>query len=353
MTTKKNASGLHDPYTDQLAAARYRAERDQAREEANRLRAEMEAMRPRLERVETWHRDKAELARLCDECGGIDGLLARLMPEGMEWLLDVWPKWSNGEYCKFGDWWKAGQYGEREPQQLRRLAFFTPEQLREWGQDEGENFGYEWDYMRPSDTAYRPDKVEPPAPKVLDADGVEIRKGDTVWTLKDTRELEVIGLYPEQDSCPVKVKEHKDGTYIFSGIEPTDLTHRAPVLAADGRPLLKGETVYDIEDKHGYPHTVVSTELDGLEHVKTTSEQPSPARNSIHPSRLTHERPDSWERLEEDANSLAEAETNGRGSYNAANDYCNAHGLEGGSVWVLMARDIVRRAKALAERDAK
>lgn len=65
---------------------------------------------------------------------------------------------------------------------------------------------------------------------------------------------------------------------------------------------------------------------------------------------LTHERPDSWERLEEDANALAEAETNGRGSYNAANDYCNAHGLEDDSVWVLMARDLVRRAKALAER---
>lgn len=25
------------------------------------------------------------------------------LPEGVEWLLEVWPKWSNGEYCRFGD----------------------------------------------------------------------------------------------------------------------------------------------------------------------------------------------------------------------------------------------------------
>ena len=86
----------------------------------------------------------------------------RLMPEGMEWLLEVWPKWSNGEYCKFGDWWTADKYGDYEPKQLRRLVFYTPEQLREWEQDEGDNFGYEWDFMRPSDTTYRPDKAEPP-----------------------------------------------------------------------------------------------------------------------------------------------------------------------------------------------
>lgn len=50
--------GMHDPFDDQVLAARYRAERDVARQELKRLRAEMEEMR------------------------------SRLMPEGMEWLLD-------------------------------------------------------------------------------------------------------------------------------------------------------------------------------------------------------------------------------------------------------------------------
>ena len=68
------------------------------------------------------------------------------------------------------------------------------------------------------------------------------------------------------------------------------------VLDADGAEIRAGDMVYDIDDWHAYPHTVVSTELDGLGHVKTTCEMPNPASVSIHPSRLTHERPDSWER---------------------------------------------------------
>lgn len=156
------------------------------------------------------------------EHGGLDAVEKRLMPEGMEWLLDVWPKWSNGEYCKFGDWWKAGKYGEREPQQLSRLAFFTPEQLREWGQDEGENFGYEWDYMRPSDTTYRPDKVEPPAPKVLDADGVEIRVGDTVYVLGFGEPLTVKGF---TDDGRVLMSFHGENSL---GYKPSKLTHEQP-----------------------------------------------------------------------------------------------------------------------------
>lgn len=151
--------------------------------------------------------------------GGLGAVEKRLMPEGMEWLLDVWPKWSNGEYCKFGDWWKAGKYGEREPRQLIRLAFFTPEQLREWGQDEGENFGYEWDFMRPSDTTYRPDKVEPPAPKVLDADGVEIREGDTVYVLGFGEPLTVKGF---ADDGRVLMSFHGENSL---GYKHSKLTH--------------------------------------------------------------------------------------------------------------------------------
>ena len=118
--------------------------------------------------------------------GGLDAVRKRLMPEGMEWLLEVWPKWSNGEYCKFGDWWKADKYGKPEPNQFLKLSIYTPEQLREWGQDDGDHFGYEWDFMRPSDTTYRPDKAEPPEPKVLDADGAPIHEGDTVYEVEGT-----------------------------------------------------------------------------------------------------------------------------------------------------------------------
>ena len=174
-----------------------------------------------------------------EENGGLDAVRERLMPEGMEWLLDVWPKWSNGEYCKFGDWWKSGKYGETEPKQFRKLSIYTPEQLDEWGQGDGESFGYEWDFVRPSDSKYRPDKVEPPAPKVLDADGVEVRKGDTVWSTIGGTEYRVIGF----ENGLVHV-ENAGASFARAYFEPGNLTHQRPVLDADGVPIKVGDTVW-------------------------------------------------------------------------------------------------------------
>lgn len=288
--TRKNDSGPHDPYADQLAAARYRAERDQARQELERERHRRKlAERAEDHEAAAWVREHGGIEALrrmfqdadnrrVELCGalGIDldkgwseamaAMRLRLMPEGMEWLLEVWPKWSNGEYCKFGDWWTADKYGDYEPKQLRRLAFYTPDQLREWEQDEGDNFGYEWDFMRPSDTTYRPDKAEPPAPKVLDADGAEIRVGDEMWDVDGS------------------------GPFIVSGFV--------------GEPLA---VIFEIAECNDLPRK---------------------------PSQLTHERPvaDTWERLEEDVREIL-----GDGLH--PNDE--------------RALDLLSRAKALAERDAK
>ena len=205
----------------------------------------------------------------------------RLMPEGMEWLLEVWPKWSNGEYCKFGDWWTADKYGDYEPKQLRRLAFFTPEQLREWEQDEGDNFGYEWNFMRPSDTTYRPDKVEPPAPKALDADGVEIRVGDK--------------LYDTDTGCGRTVRAiNAIGTVEFEGYEDRGwftrfLTHRAPVFAADARPLHEGEHVYHVET--GAELVVKELPKPGEYQAVIVFAPPASHPTSFDPNLLTHQRP--------------------------------------------------------------
>lgn len=275
-------------YDEQLSAARFKAERDLARQELDRLREELEAMKPRLmpEGYE-WSDGFAGAVdffeAVHDLLYTIDGeehtgpemvrdVMARLMPGGMEWLLDVWPKWSNGDYCKFGDWWTADKYGDYEPKQLRRLVFYTPEQLREWEQDEGDNFGYEWDFMRPSDTTYRPDKAESP--------------------------------------------------------------HRDPVLAADGKPPREGETVYLIDSPTAFVVDDIMTREDGatVVHLKD---------GAWHlPQYLTHERPESWERIEEDAN---------KNPF----DYCKdvGHSLDTcENSEAYKSRDLVRRAKKLAER---
>lgn len=108
-----------------------------------------------------------------------------------------------------------------------------------------------------------------PAPKVLDADGAEIRAGDTVWRVKDG-----------------------DGPYHVTVIR-------------DGVSVCVDESV-----------------------------------GEYRPDELTHERPDSWERIEEDKD------------LNPF-DYCKKVGHK---LWTFdnaeefKASDLVRRCKALAER---
>lgn len=327
------------------------------------------------------------------EHGGLGAVEKRLMPEGMEWLLDVWPRWSNGEYCKFGDWWKAGEYGEREPQQLSRLAFFTPEQLREWGQDEGENFGYEWNFMRPSDATYRPDKAEPPAPKALAADGKPLEVGQTVWHIDTGIEYWVksgqtitsdavviirktdcdceseivkasqlthhrpvldadgnriepamdvwwicegdeLGIHAEKlhvesigEDGFVECSPFNGGTWVE--LDSTELYVHKPVPDADGEPIREGDTVYVL----GFvePLTVKGFTDDGRVLMSFHGE------NSLgyKPSKLTHEQPDTWERLEEDARQL-DIYLN-----DTTDDYPR----------MSCCRDLVRRCRALVEKE--
>ena len=318
-------------------AMRFRAERDQARQEYERFEAQRDQARQELYRA----RQDLKNARveLCSALGidpdtgwsdAMSEMGRRLMPEGMEWLLDVWPKWDDGEYCRFGDWWTAKSYGEDEPRKLLRLAIYTPEQLDEWGQGDGESYGYEWDFMRPSDTGYRPVKVEPPAPKVLDADGVEIRVGDTVWTTRDLDRFTVTN--PNNGKFLSVSCEGEDGEDYRC--YPTDLTHRAPVLAADGKPLREGETVYHVADGRA---CVAREVRENGAVVEPVDGRPCGRCRADY---LTHERPvvDTWERLEDDAK-----------NENAV-VYCKERGIDCEDMAPVQAIrvDLVRRAKALA-----
>lgn len=173
--------------------------------------------------------------------------------------------------------------------------------------------------------------------KVLDADGEEIREGDVLYSVETGDYVIVDSIEPGNPWFATT-----DGALQHCA----KFTHRAPVLAADGKPLKAGETVYDVEDAKCYPHTVASTELDGLGHVKTTCEEPTPASVSINPSRLTHQRPDSWERLEHDAEKTV-------CEYFGANYDCANCPLESARCAEEVKKDIIRRAKKLAERGGR
>lgn len=77
------------------------------------------------------------------------------------------------------------------------------------------------------------------------------------------------------------------------------------VLGADGEPIEVGDTVYCDDDPE--PLVVDSFDDPGCVYL-TLAKNPDSMLYTIEPSRLTHERPDSWERLEKDAYHLVMSE---------------------------------------------
>ena len=256
-----------------------------------------------------------ELIWALGECTDI--VSKRLMPEGMEWML-----WDDGRPVTYDD----------APDDVVGVYLAL------------DGSGYALMTDLPAQLMSEPsERVKRPA-KVLDADGVEIREGDEVWTDYGDGPWTVTSITTDH-AWHVHGESDELGSL---DMPPSTLTHRAPVLAADGKPLREGETVYHVNS--GIEYSVRSV-TNGGAHLSKGDKSGGYCQADY----LTHERPvvDTWERLEEDADALAEAEINGEGSFNTANDYCTRHGLKDGTVWVLVAQDLVRRAKALAERDAK
>ena len=232
-------------------------------------------------------------------------LLARLMPDGMEW-----PRFESGEPVRIGD--------VVSDVEVRSVVFRDGGiLLSDCTSVPG---GGTWrSYKEP---------IKRPTPKVLDADGVEIRVGDTVWHVHDLDKFTVTN--PNNgENLSVSCMGEDGNEYCCY---PSGLTHRAPVLAADGRPLREGETVY-LQD--GESFTVDFIRSDGNVAVRELS-----SGMYLRPERLTHAKPeiDTWQRIEEDKD------------LNPF-DYCKKVGHK---LWTFdnaeefKAGDLVRRCKALA-----
>jgi len=290
-------------------------------------------------------------------------------------ILDMWPKFEDGEYVWFGD--SVEHDGTTETVQGFKLYRCGPAFLSVVGVDTEK-------WLRIEDY----ESVKRPVQSVLDADGAEIEVGDN--------------LYDTYTGCMRTVRAiNANGTIEFEGHDNRGwftkfLTHRAPVLAADGLPLREGETVWHedgsewlveemsrygarcfdgdkrrtfnqkylthtrpkVLDADGVPirkgDTVwfkgkpteykVTVVLDGTVYLTYKSRNGDNATATTLTRNLTHTRPDSWDRLEEDVNTIV----TGSGMYHRLNDYCNKRDLGGDDVMVLTVCDIVRRAKALA-----
>ena len=253
-------------------------------------------------------------------------LRKRAMPEGYEW-----PRYESGEPVMLGD--SVVKYvadGEFEVRSIEFREGVT--YLREGFRTEGVVI------VLPGE------RVKRSEPKVLDADGVEIRVGDTVWSTREPKSGTVVYAYPPGDDGQPSVKV---GAFWHHASE---LTHRAPVLAADGKPLREGETVFDKDTGDRF-------EVDGFSEdgfVVCWDVDKCEADIEIKPSQLTHERPetDSWGRLEEDAGKLACEYFGhvGGETCETCPGYTDSTPQGGRGCRYAQMADLVRRAKKLAER---
>ena len=250
----------------------------------------------------------------------------RLMPEDMEW-----PRFETGEPVKLGDSVEDEDGDEAE------VAYITfHEDHVELGLFNGAET-----YPVPIEQGER---VKLPAPEVLDAYGEEIREGDTVCGTRDMEPMRVVDT--DSRECGFKrIKCEKEGEGFFFYCAD-ELTHKLPVLAADGKPLREGEAVWSID---GATYRVTGLH-DGevfARHIVGSfgGEVESAGGGGLYRLRaeqLTHERSDSWEQLEEDCAMKADDYARKRMGI----DPKKTPSVK--SRKVDMARDLVRRAKKLA-----
>ena len=270
------------------------------------------------------------------EHGGIAAVERRLLPDGMEW-----PRFENDAPVAFRDKGLDVHGAVRSVEGVKftqgGFAFISDGAGDTWwANDMGATECAEIDPKK---------RVKRPAPKVFDADGVEIRVGDTVCGTRDMEPMRVVDT--DSRECGFKrIKCEKEGEGFFFYCAD-ELTHKLTILAADGKPLREGETVWDVES--GIEYEVVGIHTDEDSPVRVMRTDGSHLAKAAKPSTLTHQRPDSWERLEEDASKEAceyfahmpcGCETSEM--LDETVEKCNA----------AKARDLVRRCKALAERGA-
>ncbi len=245
----------------------------------------------------------------------------RALSEREREILDMWPKFEDGEPVMIGDG-VDGLGGEI-------IEVYIAENAAAIWNNAANHM-----HLRPGE------RVKRPAPDVLDADGVPIKVGDTVWH-EDGSELHVIGFGDVQDGETMLVVEYAAGPTKWGEVRCLSVTHTRPapkVLDADGVRIREVDTVWIIPaltDTPDEPHEVIGINRWGEVLLEFHTERSTGVKGEY----LTHTRHDSWERLEEDA---------GEDPFR----YCKTVGKRldtFDNAEVFKSADIVRRAKKLAE----
>lgn len=165
------------------------------------------------------------------DCGGVEEIKKRLMPAGMEW-----PRFDDWEPVRPGDEFADGLGGTRVCTSVEFLA--CEEGVRDvlihWDGDDPDNA-----MLVCMDSG---DRVKRTAPKVLDSEGVECNVGDAVWWVHNkTGDFSIIRI-DKYGKCAIHDDDADEPCGMT--VPSTELTHRRPMFDADGAEIRLGDTVY-------------------------------------------------------------------------------------------------------------
>lgn len=166
--------------------------------------------------------------------------------------------------------------------------------------------------------------------------------GEPVWFGDKVNEIcgEVSSVYIDDDAISIYSKE---SDHLHLSVGERVERHVQGALDADGVEIKEGDTVWLKGEPIKYQVAIV---IDGLAYLTFKTRNGDNSTVTAYPRNLTHVQPDSWERLEEDAaKGLCEYFGFEDGPCDAG-EGCPAY--EQGSCAVYKAKDIIRRARALA-----
>lgn len=261
-------------YEEQLSAAKHRAERDQARQEAKGLREELETAEAEYRRhranLDARYEKKADESRRRGQA--MHGM-SRLIRERNEEIKAL----------------------------KERIADMEPRLMPE---------GMEWP------------RYESGEPVIFES------------MVADDRGCSAAAMSFEFSDDRVYIRDFEG--FPSQVLAVGERVKRPAVLAADGKPLREGETVYQTDSTTEFIVDDIMAREDGatVVHLK------GGAWNL--PQNLTHERPESWERLEADAKAAVCV------YFGVSDKDCGSCGHSSWECSYDKARDLVRRCKALA-----
>lgn len=180
---------------------------------------------------------------------------------------------------------------------------------------------------------------------VIAAGGEPLEVGQKVWGVEDGKEFEVVNVNGE---LPLL----KYGETAYTATEPEHLTHQRPVFDADGVPIYEGDTVwlvdqFDSDWKFTVANVLAPNEhSDGKWSVKIKSDWG--VFTYREPSQITHakpEPPDSWEKVEKDADLKPRGYVDLVLGWDMSKDHSENQARRA------MTHDLVRRCKEVARKE--